>query len=74
MNLQILLQGVLPENWMTQIGVLPHFAIDDEFKSKDTELKQQFKKATTAEERENILSLQQNLAKKKEQRQQNSQG
>ena len=43
---------------------LPNFAIDDEFKSKDTELKQQFKKATTAEERENILRLQQNLAQK----------
>lgn len=74
MNLQKSLQGVLPENWMTQIGVLPNFAIDDEFKSKDTELKQQFKKATTAEERENILRLQQNLAQKQKQWLQYSQG
>lgn len=74
MNLQKLLQGVLPENWMAQIGFLPNFAIDNEFESKDKELKQQFKKATTAEERENILSLQQNLAKKKEQWLQYSQG
>ena len=74
MNLHNLLQGVLPENWMTQIGFLSHFAIDNEFESKDKELKQQFKKATTAEERENILSLQQNLAKKKEQWLQYSQG
>ena len=74
MNLHNLLQGVLPENWMTQIGVLPNFAIDDEFESKDKELKQHFKKATTAEERENILSIQQQLAKKKEQWLQYSQG
>ena len=74
MNLQKSLQGVLPENWMTQIGFLPNFAIDDEFESKDKELKQQFKKATTAEERENILSLQQNLAQKQKQWLQYSQG
>lgn len=74
MNLQQLLQGVLPENWMTQVGVLPSFAIDNEFESKERELQTALSQAETEEKRTKIILQRQEMADKKQQWLQYSQG
>ena len=74
MNLQSILKNVLPENWLEEANTLPSFAIDDEFHSQEKNLQKELKKIQNDKAKKMIVSKQENLANKKQQWLNHSQG